>query len=357
MHRNRLLAFGVAAVAVTVASCGTSSDSPTAVVPVDSNAIAFSFVVFGCNRLAAADTAGDPSTANVPELQQTFKDIVAITPKPNFLFFAGDEVLGATSDSTVIAKQLNAWVALYQASPMPASGIELVALPGNHETQSAAKLSYVAAERTWLRIMAPYITRGGNGPGVGGPDNLQTDQSHLSYSFDYKDTHFVTLNTDPTGADWHVPTYWVDADISAARAKGQKHVFVIGHKPGYSYPTIPTDGLGEDPAAQATFWNVLVANQVEAMFSAHNHVFYRNQPQAGKTWMVIAGNGGSALEATIDLTIPNTGSYYGYTLVTVTNGGRVFAKSYGRTVPTAGYAAAVTSATTLRDSVELTWKQ
>ncbi|HTR79822.1 MAG TPA: metallophosphoesterase [Gemmatimonadaceae bacterium] len=350
MDRTRLRPLALCVLAAIVASCSDST-RPNA----DPNGVAYSFVVFGCNRVAAGDTAGDPSTANVNELTQTFKDIAAISPKPNFLFFAGDEILGATPDSTVLAKQLTAWVALYQASVLPATGIELVALPGNHETQSSTKLSYAAAERNWLKIMAPYITRGGNGPGAGGPDNLQTDQSHLTYSFDYKDSHFVMLNTDPTGADWHVPTYWVEGDLAAARAKGQAHIFVIGHKPGYSYPTIPTDGLGEDPAAQATFWNVLVANKVEAMFSAHNHVFYRNQPQAGKTWMVIAGNGGSALEATIDLTIAHTGSYYGYTVVSVTNAGQVFAKSYGRDVPAAGYTAAVTAATTMRDSINLTW--
>ena len=353
MARARLRPVALLILAAIVASC--SDSKPTAPV-MNPLGVEFSFVVFGCNRVAATDTAGNPSTANVAELNQTFADIAAITPKPQFLFFAGDFILGATSDSTVLAKQLNAWVALYKASVFPSTGIELVAIPGNHETQAATKISYPAAERSWLSIMAPYITRGGNGPGIGGPDNLQTDQSRLLYSFDYKDVHFVTLNTDPVGDDWHVPTLWTDADIAAARARGQTHILVIGHKPGYSYPTIPTDGLGEDPAAQATFWNVLVANKVEAMFSAHNHVFYRNQPQAGKTFMVIAGNGGSQLEATIDPTIPNTGSYYGYTVVTVLNGGRIYAKSYGRDVPAAGYTAAITSPTTMRDSVELTWQ-
>jgi len=42
--------------------------------------------------------------------------------------------------------------------------------------------------------------------------------------------------------------------------------------------------------------------------------------------------------------------------VTVTNSGRVFAKSYGRDVPAAGYATAPTAPTTLRDSVEITWQ-
>jgi hypothetical protein len=134
-----------------------------------------------------------------------------------------------------------------------------------------------------------------------------------------------------------------------------KHIFAIGHKPAYPYPTVPTDGLVFDPVARDAFWNSLASNQVEAMFAAHNHVAYRNQP-TGHTWMVIAGNGGSPIDATADLTIAGTGTWYGYTLVTVTNGGRVFSKSYGRDVPAAGYAAAPTTATTLRDSVEITWK-
>jgi hypothetical protein len=70
---------------------------------------------------------------------------------------------------------------------------------------------------------------------------------------------------------------------------------------------------------------------------------------------VIAGNGGSPLEETLDLSIPSTGAYYGYTVVSVTNSGRVFSKSYGRDIPAAGYAAPVSAGqATLRDSIEIT---
>jgi hypothetical protein len=110
-----------------------------------------------------------------------------------------------------------------------------------------------------------------------------------------------------------------------------------------------------DQTARDAFWGSLVSNQVEAMFSAHNHVYYRSQP-TGKTWMIIAGNGGTPIDATADPTIASTGTYFGFTLVTVTNSGRVFSKSYGRDVPAAGYDKAPTVATTLRDSVEITWK-
>ena len=73
--------------------------------------------------------------------------------------------------------------------------------------------------------MAQYITRGGNGPAAGGADALQTDQSKLSYSFDFKDAHFVTLNTDPVGKDWHVPTAWLgDGPRGRAREGREAHL-------------------------------------------------------------------------------------------------------------------------------------
>jgi hypothetical protein len=356
MQSVRAVVVGLVAASLvgTVWSC--SSDTTTAPV-VDPNGVAYSFVVMGCNRLAAGDTAGNASTANIQQLNRTFIDVAALSPKPNFFFFAGDEVLGYTNDSTELDRELKGWIAVYKASPLATSGVELVAVPGNHETQNVAKVSTAVGERVWLRNMTAYIGRGGNGPAAGGADKLATDQSKLSYSFDFKDAHFVTLNTDPVGNDWHVPTAWVSTDLSAARSRGAKHIFVIGHKPAYPYPTVPTDGLTFDMPARDAYWNVLQTNQVEAMLSAHNHVFYRQQPTAGKTWQIIAGNGGTALDATIDTSIPSTGNYFGYTLITVTNSGRVFSKSFGRDIPAAGYATAAPAVpATLRDSVEITWK-
>jgi len=348
MHRRLVVALGLAC---TAAACGDSSApdaSPTGV--------AYSFALIGCNRVDAADTTGNQSTANIEQLTRTFAEIAALPQKPSFLFFMGDLTLGYTADTTVLAKELQGWKALYEASALAHSSIELVAIPGNHETQGPTKIAYAAAERTWLREMAQYIKRGGNGPQAGGADALTTDQSKLTYSFDYKGTHFVTLNTDPVGADWHVPAHWIASDLSAARTAGTKHIFVFGHKPAFPYPTVPTDGLSRDTASRNIFWNAMNTNRAEAMFSAHNHVYFRTQPTLGGAWQVIAGNGGSKLEATIDPTIPTSGSYYGFTVVTVLKDGRVIVKSYGRDIPTGGYTqSSAGTPTTVRDSADLTW--
>ena len=167
----------------------------------------------------------------------------------------------------------------------------------------------------------------------------------------------MILNTDPVGRDWRVPSNWINADLSAARTSGAKHIFAIGHKPAYpfNYQTGGNDGLNQYPSNRDQFWAALESNQAEAMFAAHNHVYVHYRPN--KTHMVIAGNGGSILEAT---TTPSQ-HFYGYTLVTVLNSGRVIAKSMGHdfSSATGGYLApcpASTYPTTVRDSVDLTWQ-
>lgn len=348
MSRFRLVVGLTLITSAVIALACSSSTAPA----LDPNGVAYSFVTVGCNRVAAADTLNNPSSANVAQLNQDFADIANLNPKPNFLFFTGDLVLGYTNDSTNLDKELKAWTGLWQASPAAAAGIELVAVPGNHETENVSKVATAPAERVWLRDMAPYITRGGNGPAAG-VDGYTTDQSKLTYSFDYKDAHFVTLSTDGVAKDWHVPTTWVASDLAAARSKGVKHIFVFGHKPAYPYPTVPTDGLVVDSTSRNIFWSSLNTNQVEAMFSAHNHVYYRSQPTS-HTYQVIAGNGGTALDGGIDTSIPTTGAYFGFTLVQVLNSGRVVLKSYGRPVPTPYTAATVPA--TVRDSTDITWK-
>ncbi len=311
---------------------------------------AFSFVIVGCNRVEKADiTTGNPSTANLEQLRRTFADVAALQPPPKFFFFAGDMVYGYT-DEVALQQQLTAWLALWTASPLPALGVQLVPLPGNHESQhksASTKLAYAAAETTWVSVMSAYI-RGSNGPAAGGADGLMTDQSKLSYSFDHAGTHFVVLNSDPVGADGTVPAKWIASDITAARGAGAKHVFAMSHKPAYPSP-LSNDGIAV-PAVRDAFWAAMEAGQAEAMLSAHNHLWYKTRPN--KTWQIVAGNGGSLLE----MLVSGSDAYYGFTLVDVAANGTVTAKSYGRDVPAAGYIApAGTGPTTIRDTFDITW--
>ncbi|MDB4956080.1 MAG: hypothetical protein JWO36_3649 [Myxococcales bacterium] len=322
-----------------------------AAAPDAAQAASFSFVVVGCNRVEKADiTTNNPSTANLAELDRTFAEIAALSPPPKFLFFAGDMVYGY-KDAATLQPELAAWLAHYDASPLAAAGVELVPVPGNHEMQTkqnGLKYAYPEAEATWVAVMGSRI-RGSNGPAAGGADQLQTDQARLDYSFDFSGTHFVVLDTDPVGADGSVPTTWVTADVSAARASGAAHIFAISHKPAYPSP-LSAEGGFTSPAVRDALWTALEQNHAEAMLSAHNHLWYKTRPAS--TWQIVAGNGGSLLESTV----PAADAFYGFTLVEV--GASVTVKSFGRDVPSAGYLAPATPAkypTTLRDTTDITW--
>jgi len=338
----------------------SATDSPSSSdVPIDAaeaGAPAMRFAYVGCNRLSAkdADPTTNPSTANLEQLQRTFNEIAALDPKPSIFFMAGDLVLGLTDTPTLDA-ELAAWKPLWESSAAKAAGIRLVALPGNHESETkdatGTEVPYAGAEETWLAEMAPYIA-GSNGPTAGGADGLATDQSKLTYSFDVGTTHFVVLNTDPMGTTGGtVPVKWIASDVGAAHAAGAKHIFAIGHKPAWPSPVTPTDGF-TDSTVRDAFWSTLEDAGAEAMLAAHNHLWFETQPHPGKTWQVVAGNGGSKLEKGV------TGGYYGFTVIDVMDA-KVTVTSYGRDVPIDGYLApapATTYPTSVRQTLDLTLK-
>jgi len=191
------------------------------------------------------------------------------------------------------------------------------------------------AEDVWLSVMQPYIA-GNNGPGIGGPDNLQSDQSELTYSFNYKHTHFVIVNTDPFGAVATVPVHWIGDDLAAAREKRHiKHMFVIGHKPAFP-PVFSSaeQSLNSNPANRNAFWDELNANGVDAYLVAHCHVWDISQPvspddpSAKQVYQVVAGNGGTPLDA--GWNVVEKSPYFGYTLVQIDAHDHVVVTSFGR---------------------------
>jgi hypothetical protein len=323
--------------------------------------VEFSFVVIGCNRVDKADlNANNPSTANIEQLNRTFQEVAQLSPPPKFLFFAGDLVFGYTKDTEVLESQLRAWLDLYKKSALAGSPTTLIPIPGNHEVQDDKKVAFAGAEQTWLKVMAPYLRYGGNGPKAGGEDGLKTDQSSLTYSFDYKDTHFVLLDTDPVGKDWSVPTKWIAQDLSAAKARDQKHIFAIGHKPAIAYPKASydppaekEDGLGRIyPKMRDEFWQSLVDHKAEAMLASHEHIYRRVKGPGGDTWQITAGNGGSIIDKISD-TQTASNNFYGFTQVEVHNDARVIVKSYGRDIPAAGYMTPSSAPSTIRDQGDI----
>lgn len=276
--------------------------------------------------------------------------------RPNALFFNGDMVMGYTTDKATFNRQYAYWRGM--VANMMETGTYVVPVPGNHEVQERSKDSAgkthkaasLANENIWRENMGDLIVdterwksivgkelaafQVDNAPAVGGPDNIQTSQSQLSFSFDFADSHFAVINTDPVGNDGHAPAHWLAEDFKQAKERGTKHYFVFGHKPAYTYfykADVNLDGLDIYPDNLKNFWDVIESYQA-AYFCGHQHIYHAWQPTlatGGKAWQVTVGSGGSPFSAKASDTSKPQDRMYAWAIVKVHASGKVHLDVYG----------------------------
>lgn len=186
-----------------------------------------SFVFVGCNRVDRHDKdkteATNASTANLSALKRIYDDITTLEHQPELFFFLGDMVL-AESTLDNLNVQLAAWVELYknpEFSKISESGIELVAVPGNHEMLTYTdhgiphhdEWPLKGATDIWMKYMSPYIPA--DCEHINGPDSLE---NRATFSFVRNNVGFVVMNTDtynsptktnPYGLEGVIPVDWI----------------------------------------------------------------------------------------------------------------------------------------------------
>jgi hypothetical protein len=273
--------------------------------------------------------------------------------KSKLFVFNGDMVMGYTKNAD--ANELNREYAYWRGlvANMFETGTYVVPVPGNHEVQdkfkdangNTVKKASQANEDTWRANMGDIIMDTDRFKQIEGVDiqnwdvqdhpqiganNISTDQSQLSYSFDLKGSHFVIINTDPVGNDSHAPIEWLKQDMEKAKKNGAKHIFVFGHKDAFPYVADPAnppsaDGLDADPKSRNEFWKVIEDNNA-TYFCGHEHVF--NVSKHGKAYQVLVGSGGSPFEVTTPTNNP-TDRMYAWATVKVYKNGRVQVNCYG----------------------------
>lgn len=317
-----------------------------------SDPVVYSFAFMGCNRVDAGDVSfSNASTANVPALQSIFKDISTLGNKPAAFFLLGDVVLGET-DTTDLHTQLSAWVTQYkntQFSPISTSGIEVVAVPGNHEMLDGNEKPLKGSTEVWLKYMSDFMPA--DRKKIASTSNLD---NRMTFSFVRNNVGFIVMNTDsynpptpknPEGLEGIVPTDSIINMIKTFKAdKNIKHIFVLGHKPYYVSGKSCTGhkGLPEGPK----LWPVFNTSGVVAMLSAHEHDYQRWQlPADTGTYQIIAGNGGSQGEA----------KFFGYTIINILKSGKVQLISRGFKKMHHYYQVPDPVNFTTRDSTILTW--
>ncbi|MDH7445624.1 metallophosphoesterase family protein [Aquimarina sp. 2201CG14-23] len=323
------------------------------------DSVVFSFSFVGCNRVQYGDwhndSATNASTANLSVLKRIFDDMTGLTQKPSLFFFLGDLVL-AESDTTNLNAQLKAWVELYKDkafSEFSNSGIELVAVPGNHEmlfynTKDSKEYPLAGATPVWMKYMKPYMPADRNY--IMGTDSVV---NQMTFSFKRHNVGFVVMNTDtynpPTsgkmyGFEGLIPTQWIVNQIEQFKDNPDiDHIFVLGHKPYYvdGKPETGHKGFPEGPI----LWPQLQKNKVIAMLSAHVHDYQRMQPDTTGTYQIIAGNGGSKGPA----------AFFGYSMINIMSSGKVQFVSRGFDKGTPYYQDVPGNPIKIQDSTTLTW--
>jgi len=342
-------------------SFSTSVDFPGPVTITDPSMVSMddpvtqAFSIMGCNRIA--DGAGSPnlpSTANVPNMMQDFSEIpdpALQSPVPSHLIVVGDLVVNHVSDTATLSNQLEGWKAVFEATPLSSSDVQLVTLAGNHEMLqkiNGEETQNPAAGAVFSQAMMDFIPAS-NGPTQAPPnlDGVARDESMLTFSFQSGNIFFIQLNTDTyTGDDspagiGFVPLNWLQGQLIRSQDDPTiDHIFVFGHK-----PIVGEEGSGETiaPSQVDDFTELLCnpsgdnsATKVRGYFAAHAHYWQQRSLDCpasdGTLLQVISGNGGTSPEQAFFLP-PN--GYFGYTTVGITESGALVLEARGRfiTVP------------------------
>lgn len=298
----------------------------------------FSFI--GCNRVGfEVDVAKNPSTANIEQLKNTFREFARNEPRPSHLFFVGDLILGYTGYLSCV-DQLEAWKHLYESSELARSSIRLVPIVGNHEVllsvQNAQKqwsdYPNPPAVLAWNDVMEPLL-HWRDGPTNSAPnkDSLTMDQSTLSFTVRHENLLFIILNTD-TFVDnttiGDIPLHWLEEKLKEGEGdETVDHIFVLGHKPLLK-PDMDAWIVREEERGPARRL-LAESSKVRAFLTSHYHFWDCREMPEGVP-QVIAGNGGSPLKG--PFTDPEVG-YFGYSVVNIYRSGRIEVESWGRPVP------------------------
>jgi hypothetical protein len=205
------------------------------------------FVLYGDCCSGVAGSPNEKSHAAVNRL------VRRIRPRPEFIAFPGDAVMGYTTDYQALRAQWDYWAGT-EMSWLKGVGIPLYQSTSNHNT-------YDDGSEDVFRAVHPHLPR--NGPG---------DQKGLAYFV--RDGNLLYVSThqpDRTRAyrqGMLIDTRWLDgvlAEHADARFK-----LVAGH-----YPVWPVNGYTQyphwcfRPEERRPFWDVLVQRGVTAYLASH----------------------------------------------------------------------------------------
>jgi len=171
---------------------------------------------------------------------------------PALVFAVGDLVSSCDGGSKCSAKYAN-WKKVV-GTLLP----KTYATQGNHDRTGDDK-----TDNTWRDSFA-FPTNGPSG------------FSEQAYSFDYKNSHFVVLDSDKPKE--HLVNgeqrAWLEKDLAANK---KEDTFVFFHEPAYPVSSKITESLDKEPGERDALWQILEKHNVTAVFNGHEHIVSRRK--------------------------------------------------------------------------------
>lgn len=277
----------------------------------ESDETLFRFVFLGDSR---GDYKADPPVYLAEEVfQKIIKRILALSPKPEFVIFNGDMVAKTTFKEA--PEVIERWQSIF-LQPLQKNGITIYTTPGNHILDGNAmnkdnSIRYIPLFRKYFQADNPL-----NGPSI---------YKGVTYSFTYKNCHFVTVTPFIThgGADNRElkpgefvqkdkefeyfinreNRRWLEGDLRRNRAD---FTIVFTHCP--LYPVGPhykdRKNLHAHPSNRDRIAQILVDNGVDVYLTSHEHLYARvnlsssNPPSSklsGNLLQVVVGSASAPL--------------------------------------------------------------
>jgi len=241
-----------------------------------------------------------------------------------FIIFPGDLVSGSSSDPLEMEQQFRSFKRV--AEPV-GSRLPIYEGMGNHDQTGfwiagGTEQDYLPrpALEAGEVLFAKHFVNPENGPLPAAPEIPPYRET--VYSFDWGTAHFVMINSNyyqkgggEKAADLPGQLQgelraeqldWLEADLQAARERGQKHLFVFSHEPAFPNGGHAHDGMwwnGQRPeilAIRERFWKILCTHQVVAAFFGDEHNYsrtlidHRVDPEFDfPVWQIVTGGGGA----------------------------------------------------------------
>jgi hypothetical protein len=171
-------------------------------------------------------------------------------PRPEFILFPGDEIIGLTSDDGALRAQWRHWLET-EMNWLDRREVPLWHTTGNHTTYD--KMS----EEVFREVLKL-------------PRNGPPGQEGLSYWVRRGDLLMVFVHTlwSGLGGEGHVETDWLEATL--AQHRNARHKLVLGHHPVYpvnGYTGTYQREIGHE--YRDRFWEILVRADVTAYLCSH----------------------------------------------------------------------------------------